>query len=965
MSSDLQAPVSQPEGAPPCPFSYAGSSLYGYPCDDGATVDLLVVYTAAARDAAGGDAQIVNRINTAIAYANQAYVNSQIALELRLAHAELIAYTETGLVLVDLARLAEPADEFLDSVHALRDQHGGDIVSLWVNALDAGGAGYSLSALGSDDDGRAAFNVCRQADFAGETLAHECGHNFGCQHDRQTNPTGGFFNYSYGYREPGNVWKDIMAYPPGTTIQHFSNPNVSYNGPLGNPGPTGVPGDDPLTSCNNALTINNTRWTVANFRPSTLTAAPPSRLYVRPTAPPGGNGASWATAYQDLQDAICVAVQSRGVVTEIWAAAGTYKPNRGVVDPLVTRKIAFRLVNGVSIYGGFVGTETLLSQRDVSANPTILSGDIGVAGDDSDNTYHVVDIRDLDPTAILDGFTIRDGLANGAYPHNEGGGIRGTCSRATIRNCRIMFNQATSGGGAILEYGVNGPTFDDCWFEQNSAVGGGAVYCRDADPIFTGTQFHMNEAEFGAAMVYFLGSAGTVTDCIFTHNDATDLAGAVACYQSAPAFTDCEFANNSSEYAGAFDCEDGSSPTLTGCVFTSNESVNGGGAFAAASPGSMPVLTGCAFDGNSGDGGGGAFCIFGAAPHFIDCTFSVNMANAGAAAYHYDADPIYDGCTFTLNVAGTVGTGIAGAMANLFGAAPTVRDCVFLQNSAGCCAGAVWNDGPAGQNFINCRFVGNSSAFGGGAFYNSGGSAATLVNCDFTGNTTPQGDGAAVLNITGAAGTLVNCTIVGNTTPFGGSAVSTDGGSPTLTNCILWGNANQSGTPEAAQIATVNGAAVIGYSIVQNWSGSLGGVGNNGANPLFVDPDGADNTMGTLDDNVRLTGASPAIDAGQNAAVPSGVTTDAAGAARFVDACVADTGVGTPPIVDRGAYEFQGNAGDLNGDGDVTTADIPDFVNVLLGVDTIPPHVVAADVNCDGLADGRDVKPFTVLLLAP
>ena len=68
--------------------------------------------------------------------------------------------------------------------------------------------------------------------------------------------------------------------------------------------------------------------------------------------------------------------------------------------------VAVKLKSGVSIYGGFNGTETSLSQRDFETNITILSGDVGAEGDYTDNTYHVVTASGVDASAILDGFTI-------------------------------------------------------------------------------------------------------------------------------------------------------------------------------------------------------------------------------------------------------------------------------------------------------------------------------------------------------------------------------------------------------------------------------------------------------------------------------------------------------------------------------------------------------------------------------
>ena len=105
---------------------------------------------------------------------------------------------------------------------------------------------------------------------------------------------------------------------------------------------------------------------------------------------------------------------------EIWIAAGTYFPTAGT-----DRTISFNLKNGVAMYGGFAGTETSQSQRDFETNVTTLSGDIGIMGDDSDNSYHVIVGGDINFTVLeggnisinnstrVDGFTITAGNANG------------------------------------------------------------------------------------------------------------------------------------------------------------------------------------------------------------------------------------------------------------------------------------------------------------------------------------------------------------------------------------------------------------------------------------------------------------------------------------------------------------------------------------------------------------------------
>src|SRR5690606_37941362 len=93
------------------------------------------------------------------------------------------------------------------------------------------------------------------------------------------------------------------------------------------------------------------------------------------------NGYSWADAFTDLQSALAIAASG----TEIWVAKGTYKPTTGT-----DRNATFAMKNGVAVYGGFVGTETSRDERRWWEHETILSGDIGVEDDDSDNSRRVV-----------------------------------------------------------------------------------------------------------------------------------------------------------------------------------------------------------------------------------------------------------------------------------------------------------------------------------------------------------------------------------------------------------------------------------------------------------------------------------------------------------------------------------------------------------------------------------------------
>jgi hypothetical protein len=111
----------------------------------------------------------------------------------------------------------------------------------------------------------------------------------------------------------------------------------------------------------------------------------------------------------------------------------------------------------------------------------------------------------------------------------------------------------------------------------------------------------------------------------------------------------------------------------------------------------------------------------------------------------------------------------------------------------------------------------------------------------------------------------------------------------------------------------VEGSGIDQDNDGDGWNGFLGvdGGGNRDADPLFADADGPDGDPGTPDDDLRLRspdgGSSPAIDAGDNGSVPAGRWVDRAGRDRFTDVPgVPDTGVGSPPLVDLGAFESDG-----------------------------------------------------------
>jgi hypothetical protein len=178
-------------------------------------------------------------------------------------------------------------------------------------------------------------------------------------------------------------------------------------------------------------------------------AADAAIVFVRASqtlATPQQTGASWSTAFKDLQNGLAAA--SAG--DEIWISQGTYKPTSGT-----SRTVSFVLKNGVHLIGGFLGTETLLSQRDILVHRTILSGDIG-GPTIADNSFHVVRGSSLSSLTILDGLTIQDGNANGVPAQSEtfGPAVLVTSSSLTLSSCVIRNNHASSVGAILSNSGV-------------------------------------------------------------------------------------------------------------------------------------------------------------------------------------------------------------------------------------------------------------------------------------------------------------------------------------------------------------------------------------------------------------------------------------------------------------------------------------------------------------------------------
>jgi len=239
--------------------------------------------------------------------------------------------------------------------------------------------------------------------------------------------------------------------------------------------------------------------------------------------------------------------------------------------------------------------------------------------------------------------------------------------------------------------------------------------------------------------------------------------------------------------------------------------------------------------------GGGIKCTA-SSPMIINCIITGCTAGeyGGGMSNSYSSSPILTNCTFSKNSAESkispIGSG--GGMCNLVNSSPVLTNCTFSENFANHSGAGVYNSEKSNPALIKCTFTANTARHGGG-MYNCYDSRPNLTNCIFSGNLAEYG--GAVKN-SEAISTLINCTLYSNSAEMGGGIWNGWGGSAELANSILWHNSDIGGMAESAQINDARGSriSVINYCCLQGWSGTLGGIGNIGADPLFVAPEAGD-----------------------------------------------------------------------------------------------------------------------------
>ncbi|MBK8191898.1 MAG: hypothetical protein IPK76_01275 [Lewinellaceae bacterium] len=420
-------------------------------------------------------------------------------------------------------------------------------------------------------------------------------------------------------------------------------------------------------------------------------------IYVNQSAAGSNNGSNWSDGYINLHTALAEAQYG----DQVWVTKGVYYAYElGISN-------TFTLVNGVRLYGGFSGTETSLAQRSISDNLTILSG----LATPPFKVSNVVYCENTDSTTLLDGFTIRDGLADiftgqdcDVTPNQNrchGGGIYlysdtpGTYTFLTISNCRIIDNGARWGGGvaANFGYGSGGIWIEKCYFENNGCnISGGALY------ILTGQapqhQVRVDSCTFYSNYGYSVSGISIqnindsidiqISNSLFQNNGATLSCAGIYISNAGhkkPVIHKCVFMGNE---AGDSQFEPGRGGALLGngykvsdCLFKENSAYLGG----AVAAGNIDIVN-CLFENNMATKDGGALWITDR-NHLINNTFVGNQANMTGGAL-YDVGNAWDtivNCVFVRNKAGQLGDWMASIFGNIYidHSLIDVEDCAALE----------------------------------------------------------------------------------------------------------------------------------------------------------------------------------------------------------------------------------------------------------------------------------------------
>lgn len=520
---------------------------------------------------------------------------------------------------------------------------------------------------------------------------------------------------------------------------------------------------------------------------------------------------------------------------------------RGLYIPGILTDHTFQLRNNVDFYGGFAGNETSLDQRQPFAAPSNPIIDPAL--------YTVLsgDVQgDDDPTSFAN------------YGENNHHVLTGTGVATLTRvdglvvtggNAQSIDPEWANGGG-LLNYGGR-LALSNVAFVANMASLGGGVILRGVAMRLDNVTFFANNAQSSGGGIYVDGGTIALNAATFQNNTAVE-GGALALRRAAGVVDNTRFLDNiARQRGGAMLLVESSTGSLTNDVFAGNQALDGGG---VATQASAITASEVEWRRNSAVNGGAIHSI-GSSVDIRLSQWTANQASIGGAVYRQGG---------SLQVLETVAAG----------------------NRSSQDAGALYSQGPGDVMLNRVHFYANSALGAGGAIVNDGTTDVDVVNAIFVGNSAASG---AALDSRNARFALTNATLCANSTSGGASIVAGGSSAGAISNTILWGHTGAAFESRSPDNLTFS------HNIVE---------GEGGSNPQFLRlPSPGDGDWSTLKDNdygdLSFQVDSPAIDAGDNGAVPAGITSDVKGSSRFWDdMAVPDTGSGAAPLVDIGAHEY-------------------------------------------------------------
>jgi hypothetical protein len=265
-----------------------------------------------------------------------------------------------------------------------------------------------------------------------------------------------------------------------------------------------------------------------------------TRYYVNVNANGASNGLNWTDAFKSLQSALSTVTNG----DEIWVAKGTYKPNDYE---------GFTLPSGVKMYGGFEGNETTLNDRNWTTNITILDGNIGDTNVSTDNARHVIFMRNVNSTTLLDGFKVINGRSNNHSNDSKGGGLYNLNGSPSIINCEFSDNFSDDFGGGICSEGGN-IKIANCIISNNTVegIGAGIYFSQNGTAVITNSKINSNNSIYNSGGGI---ASGNGFDSIII--DRTEISG-----------------NSVSKFGGAITIGDDTSLKIYNSLFVGNTAAN-------------------------------------------------------------------------------------------------------------------------------------------------------------------------------------------------------------------------------------------------------------------------------------------------------------------------------------------------------------------------------------------------------